>query len=114
MGKIKYIKASTIIEAMVASILFLLAFSIGIESIIKAASIKSDTLTYLSADNQYMKCLYECKNHVYSYGEHIIEFEWGEITLILEPYNNYEQILQATIRVKVGHEVQEYIHILEK
>lgn len=114
MGKVKCVKASTIVEAMVASILFILAFSAGMESIVKSTSIKSDTLTYLSADNQYMKCLYECKNHVYSYGEHIIEFEWGEITLILEPYNNYEQILQVTIRVKVGHEVQEYIHILEK
>jgi hypothetical protein len=99
---------------MVASVIFLTAFLAGMETITKVSAPTQGTLQYIETENQYRMCLNECRNGIYSYGDFTKKYDWGTITISIEPYEYCDAVFLARIGVKTGVNNYEYFHIIEK
>lgn len=114
MAKVVSLKASTIIDVMVAVVIFLTAFLVGMETVVKVNTASQSTLQYIEVENQYRLCLNECRSGFYPFGEFVKKYDWGIITIKIEPYEYCDEVFLARIEVKTGINKYEYYHILEK
>lgn len=83
--------ASTIIETVVASVLFLLIFFICIESITRINSMSRGEEP-LEVEMDFNNCIKMFTAEKYGEGEYTMTYRWGDITVSVKPYPEHEDI----------------------
>lgn len=108
-GQYKFIKASTVIEVVVASVIFMLIFCLSLEMLARMnQDDKSTELLQISMDrNEYVVQIISGN---YGYGDYRKSFNWGEISVRVQPYKDYKSLheLHFTGVMKNGKKLFDY------
>ncbi|GHV01671.1 hypothetical protein FACS1894159_09840 [Bacteroidia bacterium] len=96
-------KASTLVETLVASVIFLVMFAISLETIVRLAVRRDDDTVYVVAEGETARLFREYA----SAGERlpgttVKEYDWGTITIAIGPCRDYPRLqvvdVSATLR----------------
>lgn len=85
------IKGSTIVEAVVASVLFLLVFFICLESVTRMNSMRSSEEP-MEVEMDFNNCVRKFLTGNYDLGEYTETYHWGKISIDIRPYPKYDDI----------------------
>lgn len=98
------LEASTILEVIVASVLFLILFSLAMEMLVRIAGRQPDN-ALLQAEIDRKACVHEFKTGVFEQGEYVREYDWGTITITVSPYRTLQDIdeLHFLIHISKGN-----------
>ena len=97
---------STVIEVIVASVLFLTVFFLAMEALVRIGSRQPDQ-TLLQAEIDRVACVQEFKTNAFGPGEYAREYGWGEIEITVTPYRELTgvQELRFDTRIEKGRQV---------
>ena len=101
--------ASTVIEVIVASVLFLTVFFLAMEMLVRIGSRQADE-TLLQAEIDRTACVQEFRTAAFDPGEYTREYDWGVIEIIVKQYwglNDIQEI-RFTIRIEKGRQTFAY------
>jgi hypothetical protein len=98
MGKLK---GSSMVEAIVASLIFITVFAISLTTLTRLTLRKDEGYVLLEAERAMAECSMRYGNGTWSEGEYNDDFEWGEITTVIAPYSDYKRIQQVSLRVTI-------------
>lgn len=114
MQKNKCIRASTVIEVVVASVIFMLIFCLSLEMLTKInQGNKSEELLRISIDrDEYVQ---QIKTGNYGYGGYMKNFDWGEIQVKIRPYRDYISLreMHFTGIMKNGKKLFDYRFLIK-
>jgi len=98
------LEASTILEIIIASVLFLILFFLAMEMLVRIAGRQPDN-ALLQAEIDRKACVHEFKTGVFEQGEYVREYDWGTITVTVQPYRTLRDIdeLHFLIHVSKGN-----------
>ena len=83
-----------LLEAVVASVIFMLVFAMAVDSLISLGSLRSDgNLPAVEADTK--ACVDEFVSNPYPAGEYVRKYVWGKVTVNIAPYMGCEEILEV-------------------
>lgn len=103
------IKASTILEAVVASIIFMIVFFMSISFIVTVRASENDNKT-LVVITDFKTCIHEFKEGGYATGEYIKNYEWGEITIKVKKYLDISEIQEVYFETNQPSSRNKIIH----
>ncbi len=106
------VKGSTIIEVMVASILFIIIFSAGLEIVARVTASSPTAGWYIEAENSHRIILMECRAGFYPFGETLQEFGKGRVRVTMSPYREFKNLSEVKIEFELGGRQLEYRHII--
>lgn len=86
-----YLKASTIIEVVVASVIFMLIFCISLEMLTKINQDgrATEAMQIIMDRNEYVQ---QVRTSNYGFGNYVKNFKWGEINVRIKPYKDYKSL----------------------
>ncbi len=98
MGLLKrQLPGSTIIEAIVASLIFMMVFAISLSTVTGFTLREHEGYALLEAERQLTACIDRYCGGIWperTYGE---EYEWGKITIKITPYESFENMQAVTL-----------------
>lgn len=97
MRRLKYVKASTLIETIVASIIMLVAFGAAMHTATQLTVSKDDCYTLIEADYRVKACLAEYADGEHHSGTYYKEYDWGKITIRVSQYRDYDYLQQIVV-----------------
>lgn len=95
------LKGASLVEALVASVIFLTVFLIAMSSLINIARIKVSGPSPVEIEDAVEECIARFKDesdNANSYG-----FEWGTVELNAKPYGASDEVLSVTASAKVKY-----------
>lgn len=92
---------STVIEAIVASIIFLAVFGIAMDTLARLSSVKHDD-SLLVAGIDLDACIHEFTTNPQSTGEYVRSYDWGEITITVARYKTRGDILELNFETTIS------------
>lgn len=95
------LQGSSIIEVLVASLVFLLIFCITMETLTRIASVRHDE-SMLSVEKDLQDTVHEFSVRSFTEGEHTRTYDWGEIDIEIKPYNELPGIHFVTFTARAG------------
>jgi hypothetical protein len=102
------IKAESLAEVLVASLIFLLIFAIGLSSITKITLQPKDRCNIIEADFYIRKIVNDCINgHIKQ--DSSVQCKWGYIKINLEPYKDYQDLQKVEITATLIKEQRKII-----
>lgn len=104
------LKGSSIVEAVTASVIFLLLFTIALQSVVGMSGKEVRATRFIEADKAYRKAIRECTEGVYATGRYSSYFEWGRMEVCLEPYGDRENLLKISVTVCPKNNSVQVIH----
>ena len=117
MGKVKNMKlrASTLIETIIASVIFLAVFMISLETVSRLTVRNNDNIILVEADYRVKECFREYGDGRHENGQYTCEYDWGGITILIHPYRNYAGLQEITITADIESIAKrlELRHIIE-
>jgi hypothetical protein len=116
MGVLKRLRASTLLETIIASLIFMCVFAISLETVSRLTTRSSDNAVLVEADYRIMECVREYGDGRHADGQYTREYEWGTIVVLLGPYREYADLQQLTVTadVKSLSKHLEFRHIIER
>lgn len=106
------VNGSTIIEVMVASILFITLFSSGLDIVTRVTASSPTAGWYIEAENSHRIILMECRAGFYPFGETLQEFGKGHVRVTMSPYREFKNLFDVKIVFELGGRQLEYRHII--
>lgn len=118
MGRIagynKFLKASTVVEVVVASVIFMLMFCLSLEMLTKMNQNGKSTemLQVIMDRNEFVQ---QVRIGGFGYGNYMKSFDWGEIHVNIQPHmkHKYLQDIHFTGKMKNGKNLFEYRFLKE-
>ncbi|MCD8185038.1 MAG: hypothetical protein LUD68_00825 [Rikenellaceae bacterium] len=106
-------RASTLMEVIVASILFLLVFLLSMELLVRIGFTQPEDQR-LRTETDRQSCLQEFRNGNFPAGEYRRSYCWGEITVRIELYRNLQSVQQIEFVTRVEKENRKmYFRVLK-
>jgi len=96
------VPGSSMIEAIVASAIFLLVFAVSLSTLTGLAIRDDETYELLEAERAMTDCFLRYGSGTMANGSYTDQFEWGEITTAIENYGDYEDIRQVSMRAVIS------------
>lgn len=99
---IKKISGSTILETVVASIIFMIVFSMAMDILTRILISNHKDNENLIIESAFSKCKQEIKRKGLTIGNETYPFDWGKIQIIISQYGNelYKIEMNATTNEK--------------
>lgn len=100
MGKLKQRKlaGSTIVEAIVASLIFLTVFVISLSTVTGFTLREDEGYAVIEAERRLRDCFVRYGDGTWAEGSYTDEFGWGRITTVIAPYGDYERLRMVVMR----------------
>lgn len=96
------LKASTLIEAVVASTIFLIVFLLSLETVSRLfTGGRDDELVMIEADHRTDVCFAVYGTGEYPPGTYTDEFDWGTVSTEIEYYDKNTGLLQVTVSAAI-------------
>lgn len=98
------VKASTLVEALVAGTLFMIVFLISMSTATAIMSVP-DVSELLEAEQCIGICLNRCLNEDEPYGRHEYRYDWGLVSIDVSVYSEYIRSVSITAEMNGGQTV---------
>lgn len=115
MGKLNVcLRGSTLLETIVASVLFLLVFAISLETTTRLTASSRDAGILIEVDYRLNECFREYSSIKYFNGEYERTYDWGNIHVDISQYGSYKQLRHISLKACIAnsHKVLEFNHIV--
>ena len=113
-GYSKFLKASTVVEVVVASVIFMLMFCFSLEVLTKMNQNRKSTemLQVIMDRNEFVQ---QVSAGNLGYGNYMKSFDWGEIHVKIQPHmkHKYLRDIHFTGKMKSGKKLFEYRFLKE-
>lgn len=107
MGKLNMcIKGSTVIEVIVASIIFLVIFTLSMDTLVRISS-KSNTSIELIDAQSKVTDMYRLAIDNLEKGQIEREYSWGRVVATIAQYKDYNDLKQITITATIKKSKQQ-------
>lgn len=90
------VRASSIIEVIVASLIFMLVFALSLTTLTRLTLRQDEAVLLIEAEKELNKTLKIRENQ--PIGTYIDTFDWGSISTIISDYEKFENIRQIHLR----------------
>lgn len=119
MGEMMKLKGSALIEAIVASTLFLIVFMLSLDTVTRITTgNRSDEYTLIAADHMADICFARYGDGKHLPGIYEDEFPWGKVTTEMYRYADYEELQEVTVTAEINNSkrkiIRKYIIEVEK
>lgn len=96
------VKASTLLETVVASVIFMIVFIIAMDTLTRILISNHKDNDFLVIESAFNSCMHELENKELVAGENTYTFDWGEIHINISSYKEavYQIHIQAITREK--------------
>lgn len=82
------LSGSTVLETIVASVIFMIVFTMGMDILTRILTFNSKDNENLLIESAFNKCEREIERKGLSIGNEIYTFDWGEIQVTVSQYRN--------------------------
>ncbi len=96
------LKASTLVETIIASVIFMCVFVISLETVSRLTVREDDNTVLVEADYRIKECLREYGDGRHADGQYTREYGWGTIVVLIHPYRDYTDLQELTITAEIG------------
>lgn len=104
MGRLKQtLGGSSMIETIVASMIFLLVFTISLSTVTGLTLREDEGYALIEAERRLADCSGRYCDGTWAQGEYTEEFDWGKITVTITDYGDYGQIRQVILRAALNN-----------
>lgn len=97
----KTLNGSSVIEVVVASVLFLLMFLIAMGTLSRAGMVPHQG-TMLQAESDFKACVTDFETGVFTAGEYEMEYSWGNIFVSVSPYKSLPDIQDVSFKMYIS------------
>lgn len=104
---------STLVETIVASVLFLIVFLLAMEMLVRVGGRQPDGVL-LQMESDHQACVREFRSGDFPEGEYLRTYGWGEIAVEIEPYPYGDEIQQLRFTVRLETGGQTFVHRILK
>ncbi len=112
MGKLKrHLPASSMIEAIVASLIFLAVFAVSLTTLTGLTLREDEGYVLLEAERALEICAMRYGDGTWAENTYTDTFAWGEITTVVSEYRDYEHIQQVSMRATLSGSRKTVEHI---
>lgn len=105
------LKGSTLIEVIIASVIFMSVFAISLETVSRLTVRQDDNLALVEAGHRMEECFRDYAGR--DEGVYTREYEWGTVRVLLRPYREYERLHEMVITAEMKHKKMELRHVVE-
>jgi hypothetical protein len=113
-GMKKYLKAGTLVEVIVASVIFMIVFAISLHTVTRLAVNPREGVDIALADCFVRSCIREFSDGLHENGEWERTYDRLLIRIELAQYRDYETLQELTVSTIVNRKRLEYKHIIER
>ncbi len=92
---------STLLETIVASVIFLSVFAVSLETMSRMVASPRDTGIMVEVDHRLNECFRKYSSPLYAAGEYEQEYPWGTIHIALSRYKEYDRLRHIYLRAVV-------------
>ncbi len=117
MGRInrrRMLRASTLMEVIVASAIFLVVFAISLHTVTRLAVSPREDEDFTEADSRLRSAFRQYADGRHEAGEYTRPWSRGEIVITIAPYRDYDALQEITLSTVVNRKRIEYKHIIER
>lgn len=107
--------ASSLLEAVVASVVLLIVFAASLETVVRLTTAPSEGMACVDADYRAACVASEIRRGAFEEGTTDLSYGWGTLTVRIEPYAPCPTLWQATLTVKIanGRKRMEYRYLVD-
>lgn len=107
--------ASSLLEAVVASVVLLAVFAASLETVVRLTTAPSEGMACVDADYRAACAANEILRGAFAEGTTELSYGWGTLTVRIEPYAPCPALWQATLTVKIanGRKKMEYRYLVD-
>lgn len=107
--------ASSLLEAVVASVVLLAVFAASLETVVRLTTAPSEGMACVDADYRATCVASEICRGAFAEGTTELSYGWGTLTVRIEPYAPCPALWQATLTVKIanGRKKMEYRYLVD-
>lgn len=109
------LKGTSLLEAIVAAVLFLTVFAAVMELIPHLTVRDDDALLVAEAEYRAGQTFEKYGTGLWPRGEYTENYDWGEVTVRIEPYRDFEdmQVVSITARISGSRKRIAYKQLVE-
>lgn len=110
------LRASAIVEVIVASTMFLIVFMLSLTTVSRIVIHGgNDEWVMIEADHRTETCFSRYAAGEHSPGTYTDEFEWGKVTTEISPYGKYDDLFLIVITADINNDRRKirYSHVVE-
>lgn len=95
------LRAASLLEAIVAAVLFLTVFAAAMELLPRLTVRDDDALLVAEAEYRVGRAFDKYASGLWPAGEYAESYDWGTVTVLVEPYRDFRdlQVLTVTARI---------------
>ncbi len=101
-GLKKRLAGSSMVEAIVASLIFLVVFVLSLSTLTGLTLRRDEGHVLLEVERALADCFLRYGDGSRAPGNHTDEFEWGTVTTVIEKYDDYENIQRVALRATIS------------
>lgn len=107
--------ASSLLEAVVASVVLLAVFAASLETVVRLTTAPSEGMACVDADYRAACVASEIHRGAFAEDTTELSYGWGTLTVRIEPYAPCPALWQATLTVKIanGRKKMEYRYLVD-
>ena len=95
------LQGASLVEALVASVIFLTIFLIAMSSLVNIARIKVSGPSPVEIEDAVEECIDKFKDE--SDNSRSYDFEWGVVDVVAKPYETFAEVFDVTVSAKVKY-----------
>lgn len=95
------LKGTALLEAVVASVLFLTVFAVTLELIPRLAVRDDDALRVAEADYRMMRAFEKYASGVWPEGSYVENYAWGTVSIRVCEYRSAEQVQSVEVSAEI-------------
>ncbi len=104
------LRAASLLEAIVAAVVLLLVFTATMELLPRFTLRNDDALLVAEAEYRVDRAFDTYASGVWPQGEYIEHYDWGTVSIRLEPYRKYGDLQLVTITAHIEGSSKRIIH----
>lgn len=114
-NNILVLKASTLLETIVASVIFLSVFTISLWTTTLLTSSTCGPGILIEVDYRLKECFRDYSSAYYTNGDYVRQFGWGNIYIDISSYKNYDELRHIQLKAVIAndHKTVSFDHIVQ-
>lgn len=102
MGALKRLPASSLLEAIIASVVLLIVFATSLETVVRLTTGPSEGIVCAEVDYRMACVMSEIRQGAFEKGTTERSYAWGKLTIRIDSYAPCPALWQVTMTVRIG------------
>lgn len=95
------LRGATLLEAIVAAVLFLTVFAAVMELLPRLTVRDDDALLVAEAEYRVSRAYDKYASGLWLAGEYAEDYDWGTVTVLVEPYRDFSDLQVLTVMARI-------------